>query len=78
MIIFSCVIVINVVYNEYSLNLQCAILVIVSSELCVKKSFSLFALHKPLLQSLGLQHRACTLAGTVEQTGRYNFDMLGK
>ena len=33
----------------------------------------LFYLSRPLLQSLGLQRRACKLAGTVKQTGGYNF-----
>ena len=39
---------------------------------------SLFALPKPLLQSLGLWPRACKLAGMVEKRGGYDFSIKGK
>ena len=43
-----------------------------------EKSHSIFALPKPLLQSLGLRPWACKLAGRVKQTRGYNFYIQGK
>ena len=42
------------------------------------KSPSLSAQPQPLLQSLGLRPWACKMAGTVEQTGGFNFSIKGK
>ena len=43
-----------------------------------EKSPCLFALPQPLLQSLSLQPRVFKLAGTIEQTGGYNYSIKGK
>ena len=44
----------------------------------IEKSPSLLGLPQPFLQSLGLPHQACKLAGKVEQRGGYNFSIKRK